>query len=667
MSKISGFLLLAVALSAAEEIDIEAGRKHWAFQSIKKPALPVVKNAAWGVNPIDRFILARLEKAGLEPSPPATARDLQRRLFYSLTGLPPSGKADVEKLMATPQYGERWARHWLDVVRYADSNGLDENAAHANAWRYRDYVVNSFNSDKPFNRFLIEQVAGDLLKAKDAAHRRELVTATGFLSLGPKVLAEPDKMKMEMDIIDEQIDTLGKSFLGLTLGCARCHDHKFDPIPTADYYALAGIFKSTKTMESLKTIAKWHENPVYTPEEKKLKEKSDGLIAAQKKVIAAFTEKANQQLLVEQKLKKLPPKPEEKYLVSDKNELDKLRETLKRLEADAFILPSAMGVTDGNATNLPIFIRGDHDRPGKIEPRHFLTVLTDARPLGEKSSGRLELAHWIASKDNPLTARVIVNRVWRWHFGRGLVATTDNFGKLGEKPSHPGLLDWLASWFMEKGWSIKKLNSLILNSATYQMSSTASASVLKTDPANQLFSRAPLRRLAAESLRDSLLELAGLLDKRVGGNVWTFENYKLVFNHTSEDATTYESNRRALYLPIIRNHVYDLFELFDFPDPGSVNGNRSDTTIAPQALYLMNSPLVLRTTATVAKQLLTEKKLNNAQRVERLYAKVYNRKPTATESKRTVAFVNEFCEEQQASWQALYQVLISSNEFLYIK
>ena len=608
MSKISGFLLVAVALSAAEEIDIEAGRKHWAFQPIKKPALPVVKNAAWGANPIDRFILARLEKAGLEPSAPAAARDLQRRLFYSLTGLPPSGKADVEKLMATPQYGERWARHWLDVVRYADSNGLDENAAHANAWRYRDYVVNSFNSDKPFNRFLIEQVAGDLLKAKDAAHRRELVTATGFLSLGPKVLAEPDKMKMEMDIIDEQIDTLGKSLLGLTLGCARCHDHKFDPIPTADYYALAGIFKSTKTMESLKTIAKWHENPIYTPEEKKLKEKSDGLIDAQKKVIAAFTEKANQQLLVEQKLKKLPSKPEEKYLVSDKNELGKLRETLKRLEADAFILPSAMGVTDGNATNLPIFIRGDHDRPGKIEPRHFLTVLTDARPLGEKSSGRLELAHWIASKDNPLTARVIVNRVWRWHFGRGLVATTDNFGKLGEKPSHPGLLDWLASWFMENGWSIKKLNSLILNSATYQMSSTASVSVLKTDPANKLYSRAPLRRMEAESLRDSLLELAGLLDKRVGGNVWTFENYKLVFNHTSEDATTYESNRRALYLPIIRNHIYDLFELFDFPDPGSVNGNRSDTTIAPQALYLMNSPLVLRTTADSGKTIIGREK-----------------------------------------------------------
>ena len=267
------FLLSATAMFAAEKIDLAKGREHWAFQPVKKPALPSVKNKAWVRNPIDRFILARLEKVGLQPAPPAVQRNLQRRLHYALTGLPSSGSADIDKLMATPQYGERWARHWLDVVRYADSNGLDENAAHANAWRYRDYVVASFNADKPFDQFLIEQIAGDLLPAKDEARRREQRIATGFLSLGPKVLAEPDKMKMEMDIIDEQIDTLGRALLGLTLGCARCHDQKFDPIPTADYYALAGIFKSTKTMDSLKTIAKWHEHSFATPAQKKLKEK----------------------------------------------------------------------------------------------------------------------------------------------------------------------------------------------------------------------------------------------------------------------------------------------------------------------------------------------------------------------------------------------------------
>ena len=672
-----GVLGLASGLWAAEKMDLAKGREHWAFQPVQRAALPAVKAKDWPQNGIDHFILARLEKAGLQPAPAAAPRDLQRRLNYALTGLPPKAnskfvnlKSEIENLMATPQYGERWARHWLDVVRYADSNGLDENAAHANAWRYRDYVVNAFNADKPYDQFLIEQIAGDL-QAKDSqedARRRELFIATGFLSLGPKVLAEPDKVKMEMDIIDEQIDTLGKALLGLTLGCARCHDHKFDPIPTADYYALAGIFKSTKTMESLKTIAKWHENSVATPAEKRLREKHDVLIDAQKKVVTAFTEKANAQLLVSLKIDKLPAKPEEKYPKTTRNELGKLRAALKQLEDNPPPLVSAMGVTDGNATELPVFVRGDHNTPASFkQPRRFPQVLSDGKPLGNENSGRLALAQWIADKKNPLTARVMVNRVWRWHFGRGLVATTDNFGLLGERPSHPDLLDWLAAWFMDNGWSVKKLNTLILTSATYQMSSTASPAALQQDANNVLLSRAPLRRLEAEPLRDSLLELGGLLDKQVGGFVWTFENYKLVFNHTSEDATTYESNRRALYLPVIRNHVYDLFELFDFPDPGTVNGNRADSTIAPQALYLMNSPLVLRATESIAEALLKEGDLTNAQRVQRLYAQVFNRPPTVKETQRAVVFINNFAQDRLASWQALSQALVSSNEFLYLK
>ena len=672
-----GVLGLASGLWAAEKMDLAKGREHWAFQPVQRAALPAVKAKDWPQNGIDHFILARLEKAGLQPAPAAAPRDLQRRLNYALTGLPPKAnskfvnlKSEIENLMATPQYGERWARHWLDVVRYADSNGLDENAAHANAWRYRDYVVNAFNADKPYDQFLIEQIAGDL-QAEDSqenARRRELFIATGFLSLGPKVLAEPDKVKMEMDIIDEQIDTLGKALLGLTLGCARCHDHKFDPIPTADYYALAGIFKSTKTMESLKTIAKWHENSVATPAEKRLREKHDVLIDAQKKLVTAFTEKANAQLLVSLKIDKLPAKPEEKYPKPTREELGKLRAALKQLEDNPPPLVSAMGVTDGNATELPVFVRGDHNTPASFkQPRRFPQVLSDGKPLGNENSGRLALAQWIADKKNPLTARVMVNRVWRWHFGRGLVATTDNFGLLGERPSHPDLLDWLAAWFMDNGWSVKKLNKLILTSATYQMSSTASPAALQQDANNVLLSRAPLRRLEAEPLRDSLLELGGLLDKQVGGFVWTFENYKLVFNHTSEDATTYESNRRALYLPVIRNHVYDLFELFDFPDPGTVNGNRADSTIAPQALYLMNSPLVLRATESIAEALLKEGDLTNAQRVQRLYAQVFNRPPTVKETQRAVVFINNFAQDRLASWQALSQALVSSNEFLYLK
>jgi len=675
LTAILGALGLAGGLWAAEKIDLAKGREHWAFQPVQRAALPAVQSKDWPQNSIDHFILARLEQAGIQPAPAASPRDLQRRLHYALTGLPPQAgsklanpQSEIHTLIATPQYGERWARHWLDVVRYADSNGLDENAAHANAWRYRDYVVNAFNADKPYDQFLIEQIAGDRLEANDAARRRELFIATGFLSLGPKVLAEPDKVKMEMDIIDEQIDTLGKALLGLTLGCARCHDHKFDPIPTADYYALAGIFKSTKTMESLKTIAKWHENPVATPAEKQLREKHAASIAAQKKGVAAFTEKANAQLLVLLKTDKLPAKPETQYPKATQEELGKIRAALKQLEDNPPPIVSAMGVTDGNATELPIFVRGNHNTLAKTkQPRRFPQVLSDGKPLAGEASGRLALARWIADEKNPLTARVMVNRVWRWHFGRGLVATTDNFGLLGDKPSHPELLDWLAAWFMDNGWSVKKLNTLILSSATYQMSTTASPSALKADANNVLLSRAPLRRLEAEPLRDSLLALSGLLDKQVGGFVWTFENYKLVFNHTSEDATTYESNRRALYLPVIRNHVYDLFELFDFPDPGTVNGNRADSTIAPQALYLMNSPLVLRATESMAKALMKEEELTNAQRVQRLYAQVFNRPPTVKETQRAVVFINNFAQDRLASWQALSQALVSSNEFLYLK
>ena len=426
------FLLPVTAMSAAEKIDLSKGRDHWAFQPVKKPALPSVKNKAWVRNPIDRFILARLEKVGLQPAPPAVQRNLQRRLHYALTGLPSSGSADIDKLMATPQYGERWARHWLDVVRYADSNGLDENAAHANAWRYRDYVVASFNADKPFDQFLIEQIAGDLLPAKDETRRREQRIATGFLSLGPKVLAEPDKMKMEMDIIDEQIDTLGRALLGLTLGCARCHDHKFDPIPTADYYALAGIFKSTKTMDSLKTIAKWHEHSFATPAQKELKKKHDALIAAQKKVVSAFTDKANQQLLVDLKLKTLPPSPEEKYSKANQAELAKLNATLKRLEADVFVLPGAMGVGHREIVVLQIAVARTPQHclgRGKIEhrPLGLGFVIADERRLEAGLVGGgfhlLKLRHALVSQRHAQRSDLSPARLGlrlRLHLGEGL-------------------------------------------------------------------------------------------------------------------------------------------------------------------------------------------------------------------------------------------------------
>ncbi len=684
MRWICGVLAGAAALLVSEAAEPDKARPHWAFAPIQKVVPPEVKQSPWVRNPIDRFILARMEAAGLKPAPSAPPHELRRRLHFGLTGLPPAPSATaaaaadaalVDQLLASPHYGERWARHWLDVVRYADSNGLDENAAHANAWRYRDYVLNSFNADKPYSRFLTEQIAGDLLPAAGAPQRHEQITATGFLTLGPKVLAEPDKMKMEMDIIDEQIDTLGRAVLGLTLGCARCHDHKFDPIATAEYYALAGIFKSTRSMASLVTIAKWYEHPLATPQQAQLEEKHRALVEAQKKVIAAFVEKANQQLLVDKAPAPLPAKPEEQYGKDTRDELEGLRARLKQMESGAPRMPSAMGVADGAATNLPVFLRGDHDSPGTVQPRRFPRVLSSGQPLALEgnASGRLELAQWLAGAENPLTARVLVNRVWRWHFGRGIVPTPDNFGLQGEPPTHPELLDWLAGWFVENGSSLKKLNRLIVTSATYQQASAASAESLARDPDNLLYTRAPLRRLEAEALRDAMLEVCGLLDRTVGGTLWEFENYKLVFDHTSKDMTTYETRRRSLYLPVIRNHVFDQFELFDFPNPNMMSGDRAASTVAPQALYLMNSPLVLRAAEALALRL-TE--APPQERVAQLYQRVLARPPTPTESARAVAFVARFPGSPGTTvkaaapapvWQALAQALLAGNEFIYLR
>jgi len=679
-------VVTAIPFAHATEISVtDPATDHWSLQPIRRPPVPTITNTNWPHNPIDRFILSRIEDAGLEPASPAPAHVLHRRLHFNLVGLPPSfdspdidPSVTIDRLLASPHYGIRWARHWLDVVRYADSNGLDENAAHANAWRYRDYVVRAFNADRPFDEFIVQQLAGDLLPAIDDRQRHDHLTATGFLAMGPKVLAEPDKVKMEMDIIDEQIDTIGRAFLGMTLGCARCHDHKFDPIATEDYYALAGIFKSTQTMDSLKTIAKWHENTLMTEELQQRQQAHDQLIKAQNQVIKAFQDNANQDLMFQKNLTELPDKPEEHYPAETLAELKTLRETLERLSSMAPDTPAAMGVMDGSVTDLPVFLRGDHNTPGPLQPRGLPVALTRGKTIqfDGQSSGRLELARWITRPDNPLTARVLVNRIWGWHFGRGLVATTDNFGQLGERPSHPELLDWLAWWLMDNGWSVKKLNRLILNSATYQMHSQPSAAALVKDEDNRLCSRAPLRRLEAEPLRDGLLAISGLLDESLNGYVWTFENYQLVFDHTSQDATTYQSDRRGIYLPVIRNHVYDLFELFDFPDPAAVTGSRTRSVIPPQALYLMNSPLVLRATERMANNVLQEAELEPLQRVDWLYQRLFQRRATEEECAGALGFVERFSrsdeggngqDDEQQAWQALCQAMVMASEFIYLR
>lgn len=667
---------------------------HWTFQPFTTPPVPTVKNAQWPQNSLDRFILARMEAEDVLPAAKADKRTLIRRVTFDLTGLPPTPAeidaflADettdafarvVDRLLDTPSYGERWGRHWLDVARYADSNGLDENVAHGNAWRFRDYVVAAFNHDKPFDRFVLEQLAGDLLPFDNEAQQHEQLIATGFLGIGPKVLAETDEAKMRMDIIDEQLDTTGRAFLGLTLGCARCHDHKFDPIDTVDYYGLAGIFKSTRSMQKYTKLAEWHENRLPSAAAIAMQVEFDAKVAASKMAIATFIEsadKAARESLAEGAA--APEVLETIYPDPTKAELKKLREALAALEKTGAELPSAMGVTEDQITDVAIHIRGNPLKLGEVAPRHTPPVMKGPHSpqFNDKESGRRALADWLIDPQHPLTSRVFVNRVWCWHFGNGIVRTTDNFGLLGEAPSHPELLDWLAQQFIAEGWSIKTLHRLILNSSTYQQSSLTTAETTTRDPENRLFSRAQVRRLDAESIRDSLLTVSGQLDPTIGGTLLKVKNREFFFDHTSKDLTTYDSSRRSLYLPVVRNNVFDMFQLFDFPDPAVSSSRRASTVVAPQALLMLNSDFVMKCAADCADRTLASAS-DDRLRLGQLYVQIYGREPTAVERHDDLAFVGEVSRTaatnadpdggQRKAWTALCQVLFAASEFIYVK
>ncbi|MEQ8787190.1 MAG: PSD1 and planctomycete cytochrome C domain-containing protein [Pirellulaceae bacterium] len=810
-----------VATAAAAKprmgMSIEEGRRFWSLQPVADPPIPPVNNSDWARTPIDAFVLAKLEAAGLQPAPPADKRTLLRRVTYDLTGLPPTPEevqafldddspeawgAVVERLLNSPHYGVRWGRHWLDVARYADSNGLDENLAYGNAWRYRDYVVDAFNNDKPFDRFLIEQLAGDLLPQAD----RETRTATGFLSLGAKVLAEPDKEKLLMDIIDEQLDTTGKVFLGMTLGCVRCHDHKFDPLKQTDYYALAAIFKSTQTLGDTNTgaIKHWHEYSYADEAERERLKQVEARIAEKKAAASKFKSqtmaklrdearaKATEYLIaaagfdtsmpltqvasiaeplglhprilhhcrlhldyhqddpllakwhelaaagdaagIEQHYRPLferskaafaeakkkdakvtslddpqleaaraalndasgllavPPKPEFAFDAETLAEYDRLMEEARLIESSAPDESAVMGVADGAVlSSLPIHIRGSHRNLGDPVAREFPEVMrtSSVRPvLPNSRSGRLELARWMASTQHPLTARVFVNRVWRWHFGEGLVKSTDNFGVLGDRPSHGELLDWLARRFMESGWSVKELHRLILASNVYRMASSSpqAEKAEGVDPENRLLWKFRLQRLEAEQIRDAILAVCGRLDTTLGGKTIPLRNRQFVFNHTSVDHTKYDSLRRAIYLPVVRNNVYTLFEQFDFPDPTMPTGSRNSTVVAPQALLLMNSDLVMDSADAMAAQLM-EHTADDLARVQQAYQRAFARPPSGEETERAVEFVRaltaadageaqsgegpssdaQSTRAEQRAWALFCQSLLASNEFLYLR
>ncbi|MDR3634570.1 MAG: PSD1 and planctomycete cytochrome C domain-containing protein [Isosphaeraceae bacterium] len=647
-------------------------REFWAFQPLRAPSVPRVVASSWARSPIDHFVLAKLEGAKLRPAAPADKRTLLRRATLDLLGLPPTPaeieaflhdeapgafERVVDRLLASPRYGERWGRHWLDVARYADSNGMDDNLAYSDAWRYRDYVIAAFNADKPFNRFLEEQLAGDLLAEDDPAHRDALIVATGFLALGPKMLAEDDPVKQQMDIVDEQLDTTSRVFLGLTLGCARCHDHKFDPLPMTDYYALAGIFKSTRTMLTYRVDSKWN---------------ATGLGPAQQALRLEDIEQ-----IIDRHDNALVNGNTNRMSAEERAARTKLLEDAK---AEYAALPKAMAVAEGTVGDLQVFLRGNHLTRGPLVPRRFPTILAgDEQPsLSPATSGRLELARWLTSERNPLTARVLVNRVWRWHFGQGLVRSVDNFGKLGQPPSHPELLDWLANQLIQDGWSIKALHKRIMLSQTYQMSTAWNEQAAQLDPENRLLWRMPRSRLDAEALRDSLLAVAGLLDLAIGGpSVAAVPFQNLTATGVASRPELYQSQRRSVYLPVLRSAVYDQFQAFDFPDPAVSNGDRVATTVASQALFMMNGPIMRTAPAHLAEVLLGTPSATDHDRMQEASLRIFGRPAAADELVEWSAFLARYQAAQSLAaespekrrhlaWQGLCRALLSSNEFIYV-
>lgn len=635
----------------------------WAFQPVKDALPPAVVNNAWPLGTIDSFVLAELESHALSPSPPADRMSWLRRAAFDVTGLPPTPEdvaafvADssseafervVDRLLESPAYGQHWARHWLDVVRYADYHDADAKARNAvceplEAWMYRDWVVESLNRDLPFDQFITHQIAGDLLPAADGKEPyADGLIATTFLVNGAWDRGDADKEKMVSDMVDDQIDTIGKAFLGLTLGCARCHDHKFDPVSQPDYYALAGIFYSTRMLQELGT--------------------KGGEITLQRRSLVPLDvmQKRDQQVQQIAELdaqlaeldKQMPPLPADDpvrtKLVAERDEIQK---ALPPAPVMALAV-SEGGVPGGlfpGLQDVPIHIRGSYTRLGSVVPRRMPEFLAgEHQPVIATGSGRRELAAWVASSKNSLTARVIVNRVWKWHFGEGLVRTPNNFGLMSEPPSHPALLDWLAVRFVEDGWSLKKLHRKIMLSATFRQSSHATQEQFDTDPDNRWLSRFTPRRLEAEAIRDNLLCVSGRLDLTTGGPA------------VGDLAMT----RRSIYLQTARWDRSNFATLFDAANPDASVEARSVSTVAPQALFLLNSGFILDQAGHLTDRLMREvpEETPDAEsvRIAQAYRLLFGRLPSDEEriiARQVVV---------QGDWKELAHVLLCSNEFVFV-
>jgi hypothetical protein len=614
--------------------------------------------------------LAKLEETGLKPVGDADKLTLLRRATFDLTGLPPtpeeidaflkddSGRAFekvADRLLASPGFGERWGRHWLDVARYGDSTGSSRNVPYPQAWRYRNYVIDTFNNDKPYDQFLREQIAGDLLPGGSEPERQERLIATGFLALGVKDVNQRFKIRFVMDNIDEQIDTVTRSVLGLTASCARCHDHKFDPIPQADYYSLAGIFQSTDLCAGLRnkmggggldyydTAMVLRLGPAAAPDPSKA-EKIEKAKKAYEEARAQF-----QSIVGTPEGKALAPDGRPKQFHA-RQKMNKLQGELFALTDPALNGPVALGARDAQTVgDAAVRIRGVAENVGPTVPRGFLSVLDvpDAPRINPKASGRLELAEWLTSAKNPLTPRVAVNRIWQHLFGQGLVTSVDNFGTTGAAPSHPELLDALATQFVRDGWSVKKLVRELVLSRAYQLGSEAPPAAMTLDPADRLIWRHAPRRLSAEELRDAMLAASGQLDRtRPDGP--PAKGLKVVeLRNNGPEARRLEEEMRAnhgrsVYLPLLRGLTPRTLEAFDPAEQGMVSGNRDATTVATQALYLLNDPFVRSQALDLAERLLKQADADDVGRIAALYRLALGRPATPREVERAKAYAADY-------------------------
>ena len=709
---VAGLLLASSCFALTQSSSASQKPIPWSFKQLKEVTPPSVKAKQWPVNSIDQFILSKLESLSLEPAGDAEPYVLIRRLSFDLLGLPPSTEL-IERYVANPSkvnfskivqemldsraFGERWARQWFDLVRFAESTGKDRNYAFPEAWRYRDWVINAINRDLPYNRFIIAQLAGDLLSANSPTELDDNVTATAFLALGPKGLNESRRAQFLMDLVDEQIDVTTRAFLGITFACARCHDHKSDPFTQENYYALAGVFDSTETyygtvseqgnrqpsalipLQSVTNhLSSLPETPklgggnsdstemrmeTLTLQEKRMNGMKRGAGVTNNAGFSNLPSQANQPSVRRgrrEERRLLPPGPPPGT-------------------------PRTMGVKDGTARNMPILVRGEISQRGAVVRRAVLSLPGGDAPIPAKipadQSGRIQLANWITTPDNPLTARVQVNRVWQTLFGKGIVHTPDDFGNEGSKPIHPELLDWLAAEFVKQGWSLKSLVKLIVESRTYQLSDLAPKRLKEVDPDNHYFGYRTLKRLEAEALRDALLMVSGMLDASPAeGSPVSSMGDGRISRSSRSDRTPSLARKRSIYLPVIRGMIPESLEIFDFPDPSLITPVRDNTNVPIQSLHLMNHESVITAAKGLALKL-TKSGGDSTKKIEHAFQWVFGRNPTPIEMDQALAFVqrglrpvfmSRFNKRQSnsdlgAPWIEFCQALLITAEFRWLR